>query len=120
MFVKHDVDIKDLNMLHPLMLPILGFLMTYCFDHNLECRITSLYRAGDNGPHGDNPCRAVDFSVHGWEQKDILRFKNDITIKYGYLGAISRSDHQQRIVIFHGEGANYHGHLQLIKGLPIH
>ena len=108
--VKHTVNIEDLDMLNPTLYPVIGFLMMFCFEHNLECLITSAYRANDPGPHGD--FRAVDFRANTWPEHHVEKFRREATEKYGHLGAYSRSDGKQRLVIFHGEGLNYHGHIQ--------
>jgi len=106
--------IVDLSIFHPSLKLIYAFLITFSVENSVPLRVTSLHRSGDNGPHGSLPLRAFDFSVHGWHRRDIRKFKFQLENLYGYLGAKSLSDNVQRVIIFHGESDQYHGHIQCI------
>ena len=40
--VKEDIDLKDLQKLHPAIFIIFGAAILYCKRNNLTCRITSI------------------------------------------------------------------------------
>ena len=71
-----------------------------------EGTITSLYRIGDSGVHGQLPLRGIDIRVRDKEMgKVIAKLINENWIY----------DHERwtfRCALLHGEGPNLHLHLQ--------
>jgi nicotinamidase-related amidase len=113
MKAKSPVKFNELTCLHNNMIPVLGFLLTFAYENNIPILFTSIIRRGDAGPHGDG--RGLDLSVKQWPKRIQEKFLFEINKELGYLGAYSRSDNKQRVCIFHGEGANFHCHLQVKK-----
>jgi len=72
----------------------------------LEFTITSLYRIGDSGVHGQLPVRGMDLRMRDrFIGKEIERTIND-----EYIYDDNRPE--LKCAILHGEGANLHLHLQ--------
>lgn len=69
--------------------------------------ITSLYRIGDDGVHGQLPLRGTDLRCRDKEHgKMVVDWVNE---KWSYDPA--RPD--SKVAIAHGAGSNYHIHLQV-------
>ena len=98
------IDIAQLEFIDP----NLRFILTALEDETgLEFTITSLYRIGDDGVHGQLPLRGVD-----------------LRIRVTYIGvALERRVNQRwtydpkrperNCAILHGNGTNLHLHLQV-------
>ena len=56
--------------------------------------------------------RAADCSVNGWSEEFIAKFIEFFTDKYGHLGAVSKSDGKQRLIVDH-VGTARHLHIQI-------
>lgn len=56
--------------------------------------------------------RACDVSVIGWSEKFIKQFIEFFTDKYGHLGAVSKSDGKQKLIVDH-VGTARHLHIQI-------
>ena len=68
--------------------------------------ITSMYRIGDKGVHGQVPCRGVDIRTRGvWE--DPQRFVDEIYRVWEY------GDGKHKVALFHDVGRGEHIHLQV-------
>jgi len=116
---KDDVDVLDIDMIHPAVMTLIGFYMTYCYKHNLHCEITSLIHDREgviakSKTHEEG--RAVDVSVKGWSREQISDFVNSGNIRFSNIGAISTSDNKARAFVYHN-GNGWHIHAQ-IKRLP--
>ena len=105
MRIKEELDPLELTMLHASLYPVLGLLMQFCYTHNVPCVITSLIRS-DSSSHKTG--RAVDVSIKGWKEIQIEAFKHMAEVRYGYLGAYSKSDNKQRLVVDHGPVRHLH------------
>lgn len=77
------------------------------YNTGVEFTITSLYREGDNGVHGQMPVRGMDLRMRnkstGQAIVDLINKKTTYDP--------SRPD--MKCAILHGEGANLHIHLQV-------
>lgn len=99
----HEIDVSQLEFIHPKLRALLS---------DIEIRsgkqvITSLYRHNDTGVHGTIPVRGCDLRArkHG-NAVSIVNWVN----KY-WVYDMDRPSRQ--VAIAHGEGANYHVHLQV-------
>lgn len=98
------IDYKQLEYLHPKLRQLLEWLE---FETGVHFVNTSNYRIGDNGVHGTLPCR-------GWD----LRCRNrklgqcvvDLVNEYWVYDP---SRPALLCAIAHGQGSNYHIHLQV-------
>lgn len=61
--------------------------------------------------------RAFDLRLKDWPENLRSELKIFFESKYGYLGAISKSDNKQNLVVIHGSGDNVHAHFQVKKTL---
>ncbi len=113
--IKHDVNIEDLTEMTPYALILLGATVAYCYNHKLECNITSLKEEVTgrvSSSHRDG--RAFDLSTKQWKLKDIEKLCNYTNGKYKTISAISASDLKPRACVYHKiEGSAYHLHLQV-------
>jgi len=112
MIFKPDVDPRDLDNMSPAVIMLIAFYFQFCFEHQLDCKVTSLIRPNDKGPHRDG--RAVDLRINTWSEFYRDKFKHEVETRYNYLGAYSKSDGVQRVLIYHDAGVpdNLHCHLQ--------
>ena len=113
--IKQGVNIEDLTEMTPFALLLLGAAVQYCYNHDLDCTITSL-KEHVNGrvsrSHSDG--RALDLSTREWDEPQITEFCNYMNSTYKSIAAISASDLKPRACIYHKiEGGAYHLHLQV-------
>ena len=112
--IKEDIDLKDLQKLHPAIFIIFGAAILYCKRNNLTCRITSIIsdRGNVNAVSKTHESgRAIDIGVRkedGFTEMHAHRLCFQLNRDYSELAAISYSDHNPRAAIF----KNNHIHLQ--------
>ena len=124
--INDDIELNDLLDFHPNLWILFAFTVMYCAMFGLPFRLTSL--KSDRGikiqtpPHYDSPIRAFDFSLLGWTEQHIFRYKfamNKIFYKYGALpfSQIELPKNKQKKLVCHdhGEGSAYHMHVQCIR-----
>ena len=113
--IKHGVSIKDLELVSPYLLILLGATSLHCHQNNLPLVITSIKSDAIkvkrvSKSHLDG--RALDISIKGWDKDDIDKFVAKMNIQYRHLAAISASDFKPRAAVYHDAGAGDHIHLQ--------
>jgi hypothetical protein len=99
------IEIKNLEVLnlHPKLIPIVEQVMAV-YDLTL---ITSAYRPGDEGVHGQMPVRGLDLRCHQVVLGKAI--EEDINKEWMY-------DPERpliKVCVAHGEGDNFHVHLQV-------
>jgi hypothetical protein len=99
-----NIDIKQLNFIHVKLRAILTFLE---IATGLQFTITSLYRIGDRGVHGQLPLRGVDLRIRSRSFGKIIVKLINKTWKY------NSSRPKLKCAILHGKGSNMHIHLQV-------
>lgn len=99
------IEIKDLGVLnlHPKLIEVVEAVMKFS---GLNV-ITSAYRPGDEGVHGQMPVRGVDLRCRDIATGKII--KEDINSKWIYDPDRPSMD----VCVAHGEGDNFHLHLQV-------
>jgi hypothetical protein len=111
--VKEDVLFSDFQNVSPSIVIVLGYFSLFCHENSVPCRITSVKEAvigRVSRTHADG--RAFDASLVGWKQKTIDKCVEFMQNRVGWLGAISRSDNERRVVIVHDSGHGNHFHFQ--------
>lgn len=112
--VKEDIQLKDLQKLHPAVWIIFTGALLYCKRNNLVCRITSIIsdRVNVNSKsrtHEEG--RAIDLGVRsedGWNPVHAQRLCYQLNKDYSEIAAVSYSDHKARAAIAKSD----HIHLQ--------
>ena len=111
---KDGVDSNDLMLLDPKLMILFANFLLYCNSHDLPVTITSAVDAEVprvSTTHKDG--RALDVSVKGWTDQDVLDAVEYFNHEFSYLAAISFSDHMPRAIIYHDVGHGRHLHLQV-------
>lgn len=134
---KEEVNNLDLNFIHPNLFLILGFISKYCHDNNINLVISSIIRTPEENKklgavsktHIEG--RAIDISLrkeHGWTYEKIQNLVNDLNYitdtecymdgrqnPFYQIGAISKSDKRQRVIVVHKNhtGLGDHAHIQV-------
>ena len=114
--LKPDVLITDLQKVNPRLLLVLSHFVSFCYENNLPCLITSIME--------DNPSiervssthssgRGFDASSRGWGPHEIRSCVDYMEREVLDLGAYSSSDGAQRVVIYHDSGHGAHFHFQV-------
>jgi len=99
------IEIKDLGVLnlHPKLIPIVEDVM---YMSGLTM-ITSAYRPGDEGVHGQMLVRGLDLRCHNVTFGK--QIEEDINSKWTY----DPDRPLMEVCVAHGEGENFHIHLQV-------
>ena len=107
--------------LHPILICIVGKMISWCDERGLPFVVTSAIREFEAGqvstthPEG----RAIDVSIKDWQGDQIEAFIkewNDSETNRKY-GAVSR-DGTANLVVYHKvAGSEFHFHIQVKKGL---
>jgi len=97
------IDFEDLEFIHPKMKKLLA----YIYDQFGFQTITSLYRIGDKGVHGQLPLRGVDLRIGRWHSEDRI----ERTINEAWIYDPERPE--MRVAIYHNVGLGAHLHLQV-------
>lgn len=117
--VKDDIELKDLTMLDPRVLIVLGHFTVFAEKRGLPVVITSIISDRKNvqavsKTHEDG--RAVDVSSRNWPKKRIRECVEYISQIVGHYGAISYSDFERRVIIHHSfRGQGDHFHIQVSR-----
>lgn len=97
-------DIQQISMFHPNLIAVLLWLEAAT---GFEYTITSQHRKGDKGVHGTMPLRAVDLRCRaksvGWTIEHLINT----------AWAYDPTRPNKSVCLSHGEGANYHLHIQV-------
>lgn len=104
------IDIGQLEFIDETLREILMFVEDYV---GVEFTITSLYRIGDNGVHGQLPLRGADLRIRSASVGEVC--EEIINKRYSY-------DHtrpNKKCAILHGKGANLHLHIQVHENTVI-
>ena len=97
-----QIDYKQLEFIHPTLRAIMADLED---STGLEFTITSLYRIGDPGVHGQMPLRGVDLRIH---QQDLGHYLAElINTAYQY------DPDRPHMDVAKAHGPNFHLHLQV-------
>lgn len=113
---KSDRAFNRCLYLHPIALLILWDMWAYCFEHNLEFKVTetvtTLEEDMDLGRLSSThrSARAFDLRNRSWSLWDIKRFENHFKDKYNEkYGAIDSNGKRRLIVsVKHGSGPHFH------------
>ena len=98
------IDYQQLEFIHP----ILRELVQDVEDATgFEFTITSLYRIGDNGNHGQLPLRAMDLRCRNAVLGAAIEKWINVNWTYDY------NRPEMKCCLMHGKGANLHFHLQV-------
>jgi hypothetical protein len=117
--LKPEVDIRDLQMIHPALFYILADVFAYCAKYELPCTITSIM-SGREGvkesskTHSEG--RAFDLSVREWPEIHIHRIEKFINKRHTLIAAVSSSDSRPRAAVYHDVGHGAHIHFQVKRG----
>jgi len=101
---------------------ILNDMSRYCELSGRKFTITDLISSADDDTRlgrvstSHREGRAADVSVKGWTDEFIKQFTDFFENVYGSLGAISKSDGKQRLIVDH-VGTARHLHIQIKRGL---
>jgi len=93
---------------------VLGHFCDFCRERKLPCLITNIlhtYSESETDTHPDG--RAFDASVKGWSDVDVFDCIEYITDKCRKLGAFSKADGVQRVIVYHDAGRGLHFHFQV-------
>jgi hypothetical protein len=112
---KEPGEVENLPFLNPWILIIMADVSLYCMQKNLPFIVTRTW---------DDPIenvsvsqthygRAFDMSVKGWDDHNRDIFVKEFDNKYKQVAAISASDNQKRLIIYHDAGAGPHFHFQV-------
>ena len=112
--VKPGVSFEDFKDVNPSLIIVLGWFFSFCEKNGLDCVITSIKEHVDGrvtATHEDG--RALDASVQGFSDGDIIQCIEFMNKNVGHFGAYSKSDNKQRVIIYHDVGLGRHFHLQV-------
>lgn len=103
-------------MLPPILLLVVAHYSWLAQQKNLPFEITSIYRppntiAGESNIHADY--RAVDISVRGWSQDDILEVRDEIQATYRKYGAKHPTTLEREVFVWGDPKHLDHVHLQV-------
>ena len=116
--LKPGVSLDNFYYLHPSLFIAIGYTLTFCKIYRVPCVFSSLTEDAPNRKsktHADG--RAFDLSVRGWNEAIIDEYIIYMEEKCGFFGAISSSDGEQRIVVYHDAGTGSHLHTQVLPNL---
>lgn len=100
------IDFKQLEFIHPKLRNILNWIELRGIDSN-ELVITSLYRIGDRGVHGQLPLRGCD--LRSRDENIGRAIEAEINANWTYDPARLNL----KCCVLHGEGYNRHIHIQV-------
>lgn len=117
---KDDVDPGEYEMLSMTLYPLIGFYLSFCYEHDLDCKITSLVNdyKGKRVSRSHAEMRAADLSVMSWSEFMIEKFVFEGNKKFKSVAAVSKRDGKPRAFVYHN-GSGWHIHAQVkqyIKG----
>ena len=121
---KNPRDAQGMLYCHPMLLLILADMTIYIAASGYNPVITSLIRNPDQnrkvGSVSDTHTtgRSIDFRAKDWDQKFIKDFTEHFSTKYKGYGATG-SDGQEKLLVFHGQGDNFHLHVQINREYTI-
>ena len=98
------IALEDLDYLHPLLRQLLAWLEE---ELGFELVNTSNYRPGDSGVHGTIPVRGWDVRMRN------VRVANVIASVVNENWTYDPTRPNRYCAVAHGEGANFHLHLQV-------
>jgi hypothetical protein len=113
--------------LHPKLKEIVVEMAQWLGSHygiNLvvTCSASTLSEDQDEGREhaGHRERRACDIRANDWEPAVVLAFETQFENKFRDFAATGVKTGRKNLVEFHGEGANYHAHIQLsmVYALP--
>lgn len=113
---KGSVNSSELQNMNPKLMLVLGHFLTFCELHGLPCQITNItnkFKQSKTSTHVDG--RAIDISVRGWAEMDIVNARQYMESVAGHYGAISARDYKKRVFVYHNVGLGDHIHLQVYK-----
>jgi hypothetical protein len=98
------IEIKDLDVLnvHPILQPIVTEAMA---RYELSI-ITSAYRPGDEGVHGQMPVRGIDLRC--WDREYGVRIETEVNARWVY----DPDRPAMKVCTAHDTGSGYHLHFQ--------
>jgi hypothetical protein len=111
---RPDVDPEEFLGLDWKLYIVIGYFKLFCEKNKLECCLNSIKefisgRISKSHEEG----RAFDASTKQMTQEQIDNCISFMNEKVGFLGAYSKSDKKQRVVIYHNSGNGYHLHFQV-------
>jgi|Deesub1362B_J571_1020462.scaffolds.fasta_scaffold06751_2 hypothetical protein len=98
------IDIGQLEFINPLLRSIVKDV-----EHRFgfEFTVTSLYRIGDKGVHGQLPLRGIDLRCRDIKVGRVVEHYINSTYEYDPARL------NKKICMLHGDGANLHLHVQV-------
>jgi hypothetical protein len=117
--IKDDCRLGDMTALHPALYLILSFVLQYCNDHGLECRITSLASDRDgvisvSTTHEDG--RAFDLGIResgGWSEFHVKRLVQTVNKAFQKIAAVSVASGRPVAAYAASHGTGPHIHFQV-------
>ena len=111
---KPDVKAEELLAIDWKLLIVLGYFKKFCLMENITCRITSITeRVEGRISRSHEDARAFDASVAEFSKGEIIKGIDFMEKQVGGLGAYSKSDGKQRVVVYHDVGRGAHFHFQV-------
>ena len=80
-------------------------VLIWMVENGYKITITSMYRPGDPGVHGQKPCRGVDIRSHYFHLPEAVVYAINRAWDYG--------DGKHKVAIYHDVGRGPHIHLQV-------
>ena len=113
---KDGLDLNDLNKMDEKIIYIFFTFINYCRERDLECTITSLMEDVPGRKSTTHKTgRAFDARANTWDKRDAKALVEYFNTNYVKLGTAPKG-RQPKVVVDHGEGANYHFHFQVRWG----
>ena len=98
------IALDQLEFIDPILREMANSLETV---YGVEFTITSIYRIGDNGVHGQLPVRGLDLRC--WNDSLGMMIEEDLNSVYLY----DPNRHSKKVCIYHDTGRGAHLHLQV-------
>jgi hypothetical protein len=123
-YFKNPKDAIHILHMHPMAVLIMMDMLIYIAANGEQARVTSAIRT----PHQDRMAkaqssthqgaRAFDLHANSWNIKFVDEFVKHFTEKYRGYGATNPFG-EERLIVMHGEGDNFHAHVQLSRHYTI-
>ena len=120
--LKDGLRVEDLMYLDPRLIIVLGHLTAFCFQNNIQCKLTSLSTDYVEGRKSTTHLegRAFDLSIIHWPKQKVTEMKDYLLARVGQYGAYSTSDGKKRLIVIHNvevqeRKLGVHAHIQVSK-----
>lgn len=114
--LKSDCSMEDFKMLSPKLLVMFATVLEFADQRKLPVKITSIITDRVNvqaKSKTHETGRALDISIDGWRDDDIMDLGVLLVNKHKDIAAISSKDLKPRPLVWHDVGHGDHMHLQV-------